>query len=571
MERSEGPRGRSITRRQALAQAGKLGAAALAAEAVWAVPRGWATLIKNAAAIPPAGSDLGAIDHIVILMMENRSYDCYFGGYPRGRGFNDHPKRSLGVFAQDFPGGTTLYPKQKLLPFQFDQQCQNDPTHDWGPQHLSWNQGRMDAWVKTHTMPKYEGAAGTSVMGYYDRSDLPFYYALADHFTLCDGYHCSVLGPTHPNRLMQMSGTIDPAGKAGGPVTDTNASPDVLWTCSWPTMPEVLENAGISWKVYNPSNVGVSGRYASLAQYETWNPALYNPTANPEVMLVADTVLPYFSAFRNPGSALYQKAFLPTFPNDFASDVAMNSLPSVSWICPPAGWDEHPSGSPARGMYFTSLVLDALTSNPEVWSKTALFLMYDENGGFFDHVPPPTPPPGTPGEYLTAAPKGGNPTPDTLGFSGPVGLGPRVPMLVISPFSRGGHIASEVFDHTSQLKLISGRFDVSLPNVSAWRRHTVGDLTSTLFRSPNDTSVPQLPPIEIPTGGACATTEQDTELGGAASPVPKEQRMPRQGGGSTPAAYYFESAHKRHRKKAHPKPKPRHRKPRAHRRHTQGP
>ena len=298
--------------------------------------------------------------------------------------------------------------------------------------------------------------------------------------------------------------------------------------------------------------------------YDTWNPVLYNPTVNPEVMLVADTVLPYFSAFRDPISPLYQKAFLPTFPNDFASDVNSGALPSVSWICPPAGWDEHPSGSPARGMYFTSLVLDALTSNPAVWARTALFLMYDENGGFFDHVPPPTPPPGTPGEYLTAPPKGGNPTPDTLGISGPVGLGPRVPMLVISPFSRGGHIASEVFDHTSQLKLISGRFDVSLPNVSAWRRKTVGDLTSTLFRSSPDTTVPKLPPIVIPTGGACDTTDQDTELGGAASPVPAQQRMPRQGGGSTPAAYYFSKPHKKHKKKHKKKRERTHHKHHAH-------
>jgi phospholipase C len=547
----------ALTRRQALTRAGKLGAAALAAESVWSAPTGWAKLVNKAASARPAGSDLGAIDHVVFLMMENRSYDNYFGAYPRGRGFDDHRRRSLGAFAQAYPAGTGTYPKQKLLPFHLDQQCQIDPTHDWGPQHLCWNHGKMDAWVKTHTMSRYEGAGGTTVMGYYERNDLAFYYALADHFTLCDGYHCSVLGPTHPNRLMQMSGTIDPDGKAGGPVTDTNASPDVLWSCTWTTMPEVLEDSGVSWKVYNPSNLGVSGKYASLAQYDTWNPALYNPTANPEVMIVADTVLPYFSAFRNPASPLYQKAFLPSFPNDFASDVTAGTLPSVSWICPPVGWDEHPSSSPARGMYFTSLVLDALTSNPAVWAKTALFLMHDENGGFFDHVRPPTPPPGTPGEYLTTTPKGGNPTPDTLGIAGPVGLGVRVPMLVLSPFSRGGHISSELFDHTSQLKLLSRRFGVPLPNVSAWRQRTVGDLTSTLRAQP-DTSVPALPPIILPTSGACDGTEQDTELGGAATPVPARQRMPRQGGGSTAASYYFTTTHKQRRhqnKKAHRKPK----------------
>jgi phospholipase C len=413
----------------------------------------------------------------------------------------------------------------------------------------------MDSWVKVHTMPQYEGAGGTTVMGYYDRGDLPFYYSLADHFTLCDGYHCAVLGPTHPNRLMQMSGTMDPDGRAGGPITDTNSEPDVLWSCTWTAMPELLEDAGVSWKVYNPSNLGVSGKYASLAQYETWNPALYNPTVNPEVMTVSDTVLPYFTAFRNPASTLYQKSFLPTFPNDFASDVSSGSLPSVSWIIPPAGFDEHPSGSPARGMWFTSLVLDALTSNPAVWARTALFLMYDENGGFFDHVPPPTPAPGTPGEYLTARPKGGNPTPDTLGIAGPVGLGVRVPMLVLSPFSRGGHIASDVFDHTSQLKLIGRRFGVEVPNVSAWRGATVGDLTSTLFRSPHNTSLPKLPGISIPSGGACEGLEQDSEAGGKATAVPPEQRMPRQGGASTPAQHYFGKPKQAHRRRHSGKPR----------------
>jgi phospholipase C len=525
--------------------------AALAADVALPASAGWTRILEKARAVRPAGSDLGAIEHLVFLTMENRSYDSYFGAYPRGRGFDEHRKRSLGAFAQDYPGGTALHPKGKLLPFHFDQQCQNDPTHDWGPQHLCWNHGKMDAFVRTHTMSQYEGAGGTTVMGYYERSDLAFLYALADHFTLCDGYHCSVLGPTHPNRLMQMSGTIDPDGKAGGPITDTNFRPDVMFSCTWTTMPEVLEDAGVSWKVYTPSNAGVSGKYAGLAADKTWNPALYDPALNPEVMALTDTVLPYFTAYRNPLSSLYGKAFKPTFPNDFAADVNSGQLPSVSWICPPIGFDEHPSSSPARGMYFTSLVLGALAANPAVWAKTALFLTYDENGGFFDHVPPPTPPAGTPGEYLTAAPKGGNPTPDTLGIAGPVGLGMRVPMLVISPFSRGGHIVSDTFDHTSQLKLIGRRFGVEVPNVSAWRRRTVGDLSSTLLRSRPRVRLPKLPPIVIPTGGACDTNSQDSELGGAATPVPAKQRMPRQGGGSTPASYYFGKRAHRHRHRKH--------------------
>jgi phospholipase C len=540
-------RGRPLTRRDLLSYLGALGAGALVSRpaAAWANSASGASLIARAARTKAAGSDLGAIDHIIFLMMENRSYDHYFGAYPRGRGFDDHKKHSLGVFAQDYPGGGDLVPKNKLLPFHLDPsaglECTYDLTHEWGPMHLCWNDGKMDSWVKVHTSSEYEGANGAMTMGYYERPDLAFYYALADNFTLCDGYHCSILGPTHPNRLMANTGTLDPAGKAGGPVTDTNVTPDLLWSCTWTTMQEVLENHGIPWKVYNPSNLGVSGKYASLSQYEGWNPSFYNPIVNPEVMGISDHVLPYFTAFRDPLSPLYQKAFNPTFPNDFVSDVASGGLPSVSWIIPPLGFDEHPSSSPTNGMYFTSLVLDALTSNPEVWSKTALFLMYDENDGWFDHVPPPTAPPGTPGEYLTTTSfPAGEPDSGTLGIDGPLGLGVRVPCLVISPFSRGGHIVSEVFDHTSQLQLVSKRFGVEVPNVSEWRRKTVGDLGSALFRSREQKAVPKLPsPEPYFNNDNCSSLDQYSETGGASPSVPTKQRMPKQGGGTEPASRYF--------------------------------
>ena len=444
--------GRRLTRRQLLASFGLAGAAlAAGSPAAAAFSRGSKAtrLVDVAASTRAAGSDLGAVEHIVFLMMENRSYDHYFGAYPRGRGFDDHPARSLGVFAQDYPGGAALSPPDVLLPFHLNSgggfECTDDLTHDWGPQHLCWNDGKMDSFVTVHTSSTYEGANGAMTMGYYDRSDLPFYYALADAFTLCDGYHAAILGPTHPNRLMANSGTIDPGGTQGGPVTDTNETPDALWNCTWPTMQEVLQDAGIPWKVYHPSNVGVSGKYAPLTAYPTWNPALYNPTTNPEVMVASDHILPYFTAFRSPLSPLYENAFTPTFPNTFVSDVNSGTMPSVSWIIAPLGFDEHPSSSPDNGMYFTSLVLDALTANPTVWSKTALFLMYDENDGWFDHVPPPTAPPGTPGEYLTASPPSTlepDHSNEDLGINGPLGLGVRVPCLVISPFSRGGHVAT---------------------------------------------------------------------------------------------------------------------------------
>jgi len=549
MDLPEDLRGRSLTRRQILSYFGLLGASAYVSRpaATWAAGSNGARLISRAASTKAAGSDLGAIDHVIFLMMENRSYDHYFGAYPRGRGFNDHAKHSLGAFAQDYPGGTTVFPKGKLLPFHLDSsagfECTDDLTHDWGPQHESWNGGKMDSFVKVHTQPQWEGPHGAMTMGYYERADLPFHWALADAFTLCDHYFCSILGPTHPNRLMANTGTIDPAGTHGGPVTDTNSAPDNAWNCTWPTMQEVLEDAGVSWKVYSPSNVGLSGKYAALSGYPTWTPSLYDPVANPEVMAATDHVLPYFTAFRDQSSPLYTKAFTPSFPNDFAADVASGSLPSVSWMIPALGFDEHPSASSMNGEYFTSLVLDALTANPKVWAKTALFLMYDENDGWFDHVPPPTPPPGTKGEFLSAQQPSvsGNAELETLGISGPLGLGVRVPALMISPFSRGGHIASEVFDHTSQLKLVSERFGVEVPNVSAWRRKTVGDLTSTLFRAHADTEVPEMPATSVllPTAGVCAATSQETETHGAAPSVPTKQRMPTQGGGSKPATDFF--------------------------------
>ena len=169
--------------------------------------------------------------------MENRSYDHYFGAYPRGRGFSDHPKHSLGVFAQDYPGGAGLVPKGKLLPFHLDStagfECTDDLTHDWGPSTSAGTAARWTPGSRSTPRPSRRAPHGAMTMGYFERADLPFYYALADHFTLCDRYHCSILGPTHPNRLMANTGTIDPHGTHGGPVTDTNATPDTVWNCTW--------------------------------------------------------------------------------------------------------------------------------------------------------------------------------------------------------------------------------------------------------------------------------------------------------------------------------------------------
>jgi phospholipase C len=150
---------------------------------------------------------------------------------------------------------------------------------------------------------------------------------------------------------------------------------------------------------------------------------------------------------------------------------------------------EHPPAPEIYGEVVAADVLNTLVSNPAIWSKTALLITYDENGGFFDHVPPPTPPAGTAGEYLTA-----NPLPaDAAGVVGPIGLGFRVPMLLVSPFSRGGFVCSQTFDHTSTLRLLEKRFGAEVPNLSPWRRSVTGDLTSAFNFVKVNPSVPALP------------------------------------------------------------------------------
>ncbi len=172
-------------------------------------------------------------------------------------------------------------------------------------------------------------------------------------------------------------------------------------------------------------------------------------------------------------------------------------------------------------------------ANPAIWAKTVLFLTFDENGGFFDHVPPTTAPPGTPGEYVTAA---AVPDPTSVGspaISGPIGLGFRVPMLVISPFSRGGFVSSDLFDHTSVLRFLETRFGAEVPNLSAWRRATVGDMTSAFnFKAP-DTSIPNLP-ATLPAVTQAVQQCANNLAGFTPYTVPTTQSAPVQETGSAP-------------------------------------
>jgi phospholipase C len=199
-------------------------------------------------------------------------------------------------------------------------------------------------------------------------------------------------------------------------------------------------------------------------------------------------VLPYFKQYEtNP--LLAARALLPTYPGTFQLDVALNILPRVSWILAPLLESEHPPAPEEYGEVVAANVLHTLVSHPSVWSKTALFITHDENGGFFDHVPPPVAPAATPGEFITASPLPS----DAGGVAGPIGLGFRVPLMIASPFARGGFVSHDTFDHTSLLRFLETRFGAEVPNLSSWRRSVTGDLTSAFNFANVNKSVPALP------------------------------------------------------------------------------
>jgi phospholipase C len=461
------------------------------------------------AAEPTKHAPLSDIEHFIFLMMENRSYDHYFGTYPGGRGFDD-PHALPGVFRQvGYRAGHGPDSTGRMYPFHLDTkniasyaECVDDITHNWGPMHDAWNGGRMDQWMLAHL-----GADGPKIapisMGYYTRADIPLYFDLADAFTLCDRYFASVLGPTDPNRVMWVAGSLDPAGEHGGPCLETRVADRAtqFGKYDWPTMPERLTEAGVSWRVYQDAS--------SLT--------LLNP-------------LLYFKNFLTGPDYLVDNARgLISYPADFVADIAAGTLPAVSWIMPTLPACDHPSTPPLLGEIFVAELLQIVSTNRALWEKTAIIISYDENGGFFDHVVPPTPPPGTPGEYLSM-----DHLPDQAhGHRGPVGLGFRVPALVLSPYSRGGFICSDVLDHTSQLKLLETRFGVEVPNLSKWRHKTVGDMTKAFSfgRRPHvdvpPMATPTLDQAEVLARECVVPPNWGLGLGGLASETPVPAHVPR--------------------------------------------
>ncbi|MFC1411685.1 phosphocholine-specific phospholipase C [Streptacidiphilus sp. N1-12] len=480
------------------------------------------TSIARAASIP-ANRRTGTLDdveHIVVLMQENRSFDHYFGSLRGVRGFGDpHPVTLPSGKPVWYQSDGKSVGAKDILPFHPDAknlglQFLEDLNHDWNGGHDAWNQGKYDRWVPAKT---------SSTMAYLTRDDIPFHYALADAFTVCDAYHCSLIGPTDPNRYYMWTGYTGNDGKGGGPVI-TNAEAGYNWT----TYPERLEQAAVSWKIYQDIGDGLDGDGS------------WGWTNDAYIGNYGDNSLLYFDNYRNaqPGDPLYEKARTGTdnkngdgYFDILKADVKAGKLPKVSWIVAPEAFTEHPNWPVNYGAWYISQVLDALTADPEVWSKTALFITYDENDGFFDHVVPAFPPASaaqggstvdTTGELLAP--------PASTGFAtGPYGLGQRVPMLVVSPWSKGGYACSQVFDHTSIVRFIEQRFGVHEPNISPWRRAVCGDLTTAFDFSRKDVKVPSLP-------GTSGYFPPDRDRHADYVPaVPVHPELPRQEPGGRPA------------------------------------
>ncbi len=449
-------------------------------------------VIARAASIAPdiRKGTIADVEHVVILMQENRSFDHYFGTMPGVNGFGDRfpiplPPVQPGeaprpVWMQRSAEGRMIAPFHLSTRKDFDLMRVMGTPHNWKDAQPAWDDGRMADWPAAKT-PR--------AMGYFQREDIGFQFALAEAFTLCDAYHCSIQAGTNPNRVFLWTGGIDPAGKAGGPVIAN--SHDNLphlggWKDSyhWTSYAERLQAAGIDWRIYQ-----------DMAD---------NFTDNPLAGFHA-----YRSAFaKDAGSdpELLDRALSTHNMDKFRADILAGQLPAVSYMIAPAALSEHPGpSSPAQGAFYTAQVLDALTANPAVWARTALFVMYDENDGFFDHAPPPAPPGrrddpawggstvSTEGEYHLLPAPGGEDS-DLPAYRGrPYGLGPRVPMFVISPWSRGGWINSQTFDHTSVIRFLEQRFGVEEPNITPWRRAVCGDLTSCFDFSQQGAAVAPLP------------------------------------------------------------------------------
>ena len=543
-----------------------------------------ASIQKALAINPPPGSTWHDAEHVVLLMQENRSFDHCFGTLRGVRGFND-PRaitqpNQLPVWLQTNKEGETYAPFRLNLK-DSKATWMNSLPHSWENQTDARNNGKMNRWLDVKRSGHKEYAHMPLTLGYYSREDIPFYYSLADAFTVCDQHFCSSLTGTTPNRLYFWTGTIREKQEAAARAHVRNEEVDYGIPVSWKTFPERLEENGISWKIYQNEisiDTGLKGEEDAWLSSFTDNPlewfTQYNitlATRYRQQLQIAQTSLqqeiadleakgiaatdttaaktltakklqlqqteqqlkvvhaPLATPLSQQALNLHQKAFTnnqgdPHYReltslqyqdgdttrtmqvpkgdvlHQFRQDVQNGELPTVSWLVAPENFSDHP-GAPWYGAWYVSEVLDILTQNPEVWKKTIFILTYDENDGCFDHVPPFAAP--HPDDKASGFASAGIDTgsefvtlqqelqyhPEQHCRESNIGLGYRVPMIVASPWSRGGWVNSQVFDHTSCLQFLEafaarkGK-PVKETNISEWRRTICGNLTS-IFRPYN--------------------------------------------------------------------------------------
>lgn len=539
---------------------------------------------------PSVGSTYLDAEHIVILMQENRSFDHSFGSLKGVRGFNDpravvSPDRKP-VWLQSYKNGDTY------LPFRLDIKKSHaawtrDLPHSWENQIGAWNKGHYNNWLESKRSGNKKYRDLPLTLGYYTREDIPFYYALADAFTICDQHFCSSITGTTTNRHFLWSGSCVPE-KGAKPLV-RNSDTYFNRMARWKTFPERLEEAGVSWKVYQ-NEVSIQNELAgeneswlgnftdnNLEWFEQYHIRYKKSHINFYKQRIAE--LPQeieqlekelskrndqkqqrklqqkqqqlesfrkeykqynetmFAQLSQHSKSLHQRAFQTnegdphyhetqeidfdgsqiTVPKgdvlyQFRQDTRNGQLPAVSWLCAPQNFSDHPS-APMYGAWYVSEILNILTENPEVWKKTIFILNYDENDGYFDHIPPfVAPKPGDPdtgrtspdlnysSEYVTREQEIADGVEEQYATEGPVGLGYRVPLIVASPWTKGGWVNSEVCDITSTIQFMEHFLShktgkpIREENISSWRRAITGDLTSVFrpFQSGRETMPPFL-------------------------------------------------------------------------------
>jgi len=437
--------------------------------------------------VKPGG--LRAVEHVIVLMQENRSFDHYYGTLRGVRGYGDRQPLRLrngkSIFHQPKTGGG------EVLPFSIrkaaadagrnadDIQYLGALPHGFTDATQAWGNGWNDDWVQ---------AKSAATMTHYERRDIPLQYELAETFTICDAYHCSVNGSTNPNRNYLWSGTTGyEPGTTQRAVTNAAYSYDHKGY-DWTSYPERLEQGGVSWQIYQEWDNFTDNAVEYFRTFKELGhrilasvPGGYRTTEEFYDKLFAKTPAEQAEALKQLQAAvakqpaqdqkLFYQAMYRSEPESLIprlrADIKAGTLPQISWLVPSAVDSEHPgSSTPVGSANLIYDLLDAIASDPETWSKTVLLINFDENDGYFDHVPPPVAPRPSSGES------------DDWYAGRPIGLGPRVPMTVVSPWSVGGHVNSQVSDHTSVIRFLERWTGVREPNISEWRRTTCGDLTS---------------------------------------------------------------------------------------------